>query len=220
MVISFYNIKGGVGKTSTSINITSIAKKRGKTLLFDLDIQGASSYFFNKKPKKRDIFSKPIEKIIKNTEFKNLDIIPADTSLEKYKNSIPSLIEELKKLYDFIIIDAPATLNPLTKDILKHSSIILVPVLPSVLSLITYNQIIRTKLNPNIKLFVNQFENKPSHKKVIQHILTLPKSQYLKTYIPKSELIESMPFYKLSVVEKYPQSKEAKIYEKMFLEII
>jgi len=220
MIISFYNIKGGVGKTSTSINIASIAKKRGKTLLFDLDIQGASSYFFNKKPKKRDIFSKPIEKIIKNTEFKNLDIIPADTNLEKYKNSISQLIEELKKLYDFIVIDAPATLNPLTKDILKHSSIILVPVLPNILSLRTYNQIINTKLNNNIKLFVNQFENKPYHKKIIKHILTLPKSQYLKTYIPKSELIESMPFYKLSVVEKYPESKEAKIYEKMFLEII
>jgi len=220
MIISFYNIKGGVGKTSTSINIASIAKKRGKILLFDLDIQGASSYFFNKNPKKRDILSKPIEKIIKNTEFENLDIIPADTNLEKYKNSISILIEELKKLYDFIIIDAPATLNPLTKDILKNSSIILVPVLPNILSLRTYNQIINTKLNNNIKLFINQFENKPSHKKIIQHILTLPKSQYLNTYIPKSELIELMPFYKLSVVEKYPESKEAKIYEKMFLEII
>ena len=220
MIISFYNIKGGVGKTSTSINIISIAKKRGKTLLFDLDIQGASSYFFDKKPKKRDIFSKPIEKIVKKTKFKNLDIIPIDTNLEKYKKSISLLIEELKKTYDFIIIDAPATLNPLTKDILKNSSIILVPVLPNILSLRTYNQIINTKLNSNIKLFVNQFENKPSHKKVIKHILTLPKSQYLKTYIPKSELIESMPFYKLSVVEKHPQSKEAKIYEKMFLEII
>ncbi len=220
MIISFYNIKGGVGKTSTSINITSIAKKRGKTLLFDLDIQGASSYFFNKKSKKRDIFSKPIEKIIKKTQFKNLDIIPADTNLEEYKTSISKLLEELKKLYDFIIIDAPATLNPLTKDILKNSSIILVPVLPNILSLRTYNQIINTKLNNNIKLFVNQFENKPSHKKIIKHILTLPKSQYLKTYIPKSNLIELMPFYKLSVVEKYPESKEAKIYEKMFLEII
>ena len=220
MVISFYNIKGGVGKTSTSINIASIAKKRGKILLFDLDIQGASSYFFNKNPKKRDILSKPIEKIIKNTEFENLDIIPADTNLEKYKNSISILIEELKKIYDFIIIDAPATLNPLTKDILKHSSIILVPVLPNILSLRTYNQIINTNLNNNIKLFVNQFENKPSHKKIIKHILTLPTPQYLKTYIPKSELIESMSFHKFLLLYFLDTFLLHLIYKKALIQLI
>jgi len=91
MIIALYNIKGGVGKTSTAINLTSTAAKRGKTLLWDLDIQGASSYFFNKKPKKRNIFQKPIEKIIKSTQYENIDIIPADTKLEKYKNEMKEL---------------------------------------------------------------------------------------------------------------------------------
>jgi cellulose biosynthesis protein BcsQ len=52
MIISLYNIKGGVGKTSTTINLVSVAAKRGKTLLWDLDIQGASSFFLIKNPKK------------------------------------------------------------------------------------------------------------------------------------------------------------------------
>jgi cellulose biosynthesis protein BcsQ len=116
---------------------------------------------------------------------------------------------------DFIILDAPASLNQLTRDLLKNSDIILVPVLPNILSLRTYNQILQTRLTKNIKLFVNGYENKPAHKKIIQTILKLPKSQYLKTYIPKSDLIESMPFEKISVVERFPQSVEAKIYEKM-----
>jgi len=220
MIISLYNIKGGVGKTSTTINLVSVAAKRGKTLLWDLDIQGASSFFFNKKPKKRYIFNKPIEKIIKSTQFKNIDIIPADTKLEKYKNQMRDLLKILKKRYDFIILDAPASLNQLTRDLLKNSDIILVPVLPNILSLRTYNQILQTRLTKNIKLFVNGYENKPAHKKIIQTILKLPKSQYLKTYIPKSDLIESMPFEKISVVERFPQSVEAKIYEKMFNEIV
>jgi len=220
MIIALYNIKGGVGKTSTAVNLTSVASKNAKTLLWDLDIQGASSYFFNKKPKKRYIFSKPVEKIIKSTQFENIDIIPADTKLEKYKNEMKNLLEILKKRYDFIILDAPASLNQLTRDLLKNSDIILVPVLPNILSLRTYNQILQTKLTKNIKLFVNGYENKPTHKKIIKHILTLPKSQYLKTYIPKSNLIESMPFEKMSVVERFPQSVEAKIYQKLFNEII
>jgi cellulose biosynthesis protein BcsQ len=220
MIISLYNIKGGVGKTSTSVNLASVASKRGKTLLWDLDIQGASSYFFNKKPKKRKIFQKPIEKIIKSTQFENIDIIPADTQLEKYKNEMKNFLEILKKRYDFIIMDAPASLNKLTRDLLKHSDIILVPVLPNILSLRTYNQILQTKLSKNIKLFVNGYENKPSHRKIIQTVLKLPPSQYLKTYVPKSDVIESMPFEKMSVVERFPESREAKIYEKMLEEIV
>jgi len=220
MIISIYNIKGGVGKTSTSINLASIAAKKGKTLLLDLDTQGASSYFFNKKTKKRNIFKKPTQKIIKSTQYENLDLIPTDTKLENYKNELKSLIENIKSSYNFIIIDAPANLTSLTRDILKYSDIILVPILPNILSLRTYNQILKTKLAKNIKLFVNGFENKPSHKKIIKAILNLPPSQYLKTYIPKSDLIESMPFEKMSVVERFPQSREAKIYEKLFNEII
>ena len=220
MIISIYNIKGGVGKTSTSINLASIAAKKGKTLLLDLDTQGASSYFFNKKTKKRNIFKKPSQKIIKSTQYENLDIIPVDTKLENYKNELKNLIENIKSFYDFVIIDAPANLTSLTRDILKYSDIILVPILPNILSLRTYNQILKTKLAKNIKLFVNGFENKPSHKKIIKAILNLPPSQYLKTYIPKSDLIENMPFEKISVVERFPQSREAKIYEKLFNELI
>jgi len=220
LIISLYNIKGGVGKTSSAVNLASVAAKRGKTVLWDLDTQGASSFFFDKKTKKRNLFSKPAEKIIKSTQYDGLDIVPADTKLEKYKNKIKDVLKFLNSKYDFVIIDAPAGLNALTKEILKHSDIVLVPVLPNILSLRTYNQILQTKLSKNIRLFVNRFENKPAHKKIIESILKLPSSQYLKTYIPKSDLIENMPFEKMSVVERYPQSREAKIYEKLFGEIV
>lgn len=220
MIIAIYNIKGGVGKTTTSINLTYTASKKYKVLLWDLDIQGASSYFFNKNPKKRKILKKPIEKIIKNTKYSNIDIIPADTSLERYKNSIKTTLQDLKSLYDLIIIDAPAVLSPLTKDIVKYSDIVIVPVLPNILSLRTYNQLLKENLNKNIKLFVNGYESKQTHKEIIKSILKLPKSQYLKTYIPKDEKIEAMPFNRMSVVEKYPKSPISRAYEKLLKEII
>ncbi|MEO1928420.1 MAG: ParA family protein [Nautiliaceae bacterium] len=218
MIISLYNIKGGVGKSSTSVNLASLARKEGKTLLIDLDSQGASSYFFNKKPKKRYIFTKPIEKTIKKTQYKNLDIIPADITL-KESSKLPQLLNILNKNYKFVIIDSPATLNELTQKILISSDIVIVPILPNILSLRTYNQLIKTKLNKNIRLFLNRVENKPLHKQVIKAVLKLPSSQYLKTYIPKSDLIEAMPFSKMSIIEQYPNAKEAKIYKKLFEEI-
>jgi chromosome partitioning protein len=220
LIIAIYNIKGGVGKTTTSINLTYTAAKNHKVLLWDLDIQGASSYFFNKNPKKRKIFKKPIEKIIKNTKYPNIDIIPADTLLERYKNSVKTILKDLKSLYDVIIIDAPAVLSSLTKDIVKYSDIVIVPVLPNILSLRTYNQLLKENLNKNIKLFVNGFENKPTHKEIIKSILKLPKSQYLKTYIPKDEKIERMAIDRMSVVEKYPKSSISRAYEKLLKEII
>ncbi len=220
LIIAIYNIKGGVGKTTTSVNLTYAAAKNSKVLLWDLDIQGASSYFFNKNPKKRKIYKKPVEKIIKNTKYSNIYIIPADTSLERYKNSIKTILQDIKNLYDIIIIDAPAVLSPLTKDIVKYSDIVIVPVLPNILSLRTYNQLVKENLNKNIKLFVNAFERKPTHREIIKCILKLPKSQYLKTYIPKDERIERMAVDKMSVVEKYPKDKISRAYEKLLKEII
>jgi chromosome partitioning protein len=129
-------------------------------------------------------------------------------------------LQDLKSLYDVIIIDAPAVLSPLTKDIVKYSDIVIVPVLPNILSLRTYNQLLKENLNKNIKLFVNGYENKPTHKEIIKLILKLPKSQYLKTYIPKDEKIEAMPIVRMSIVEKYPKSPISRAYEKLLKEII
>jgi cellulose biosynthesis protein BcsQ len=220
MIISLYNIKGGVGKTSTCINLSFIASKRGKTLLIDLDPQGASSYFYEKRPKKRNILKKDLSKIIKHTRLPNLDIIPADTKLENYKGDIEKILENLKKEYDFIFIDAPASLSPLTRDILKYSDIVIVPVMPNILSLRTYNQIVDMNIAKNVKLLLNGVENKPAHKKIVKTILTLPKAQYLRTYIPRSDMIENMPFYRSSVISKYPQSNITKAYYKLFNELI
>jgi len=208
MVISLYNIKGGVGKTSTAVNLAYLASKKEKTLLWDLDPQGAATYLLGKKVKKK--FKIDIKRI-----DKNLFLIPASFGLF---NKI--LIKEyLKKLnFNYIFLDTPASINNLTLDILKYSDLILVPVLPNILSLRTYNQILDLTENKNIKLFINGLENKTSHKKIIKNILTLPKEQYLKTYIPKSNLIENMPF--LSIVTKeYPHSKITKAYEKFLEEI-
>ena len=215
MIISIFNSKGGVGKTTTAVNLAYLSSLKNKTLLIDLDTQGASSFFFEKRVKKRNLLNKKPSKIIKSTQYLNLDIIPADKEYEQYSNGIEKLINHN---YDFIFIDTPATISPLTKDILKISSLVIVPILPNILSLRTYNQILSLNLNKNIKLLLNRVENSPLHKKVIKAITKLPQNQYFKTYIPKSNIIESMPFEKAPAVIKSEKIKKA--YLNILKEII
>ena len=215
MIIAIFNSKGGVGKSTTCVNLAYLTSRNYKTLLIDLDTQGASSYFFDKKVKKRNLLNKKPSKIVKSTQFINLDIIPADTEFEKYKKNLEKL---LIPGYEFIFIDAPANINPLTRDILKLSNFVIVPAFPDILSLRTYNQLLSLNLNKNLKLLLNRVENKEIHKKIIKTITKLPKNQYFKNYIPKSNIIEEMPFYKKAAVEKDERIKKA--YLNVLKEII
>ncbi len=206
MIIALFNSKGGVGKSTTCVNLAYLSSQKYRTLLIDLDTQGACSYFFDKKVKKRNLLNKNPSKIIKSTQYPNLDIIPADTEFEKYKKNLEKLFI---KGYEFIFIDAPANISPLTRDILKLSNLVIVPALPNILSLRTYNQILSLNLNKNLKLLLNQVENKEIHKRVIKTVTKLPKNQYFRNYIPKSNIIEEMPFYKKPAVEKDERIKKA-----------
>ncbi len=215
MIISLFNSKGGVGKTTTCVNLAYLTSLKYKTLLIDLDIQGASSYFFDKKVKKRNLLNKNPSKIIKSTQYKNLDIIPADTKLENYKKGLETIINQD---YEFIFIDAPANINQLTKDIMRLSNLIIVPALPNILSLRTYNQLLSQNLNNNLKILLNRVEKSPLHQKVIKAIAKLPKNQYFKNYIPKSNIIEAMSFDKIPAVRKSEKIKKA--YMNVLREII
>ena len=215
MIISLFNSKGGVGKTTTCVNLAYLTSLKYKTLLIDLDTQGASSYFFDKKVKKRNLLNKNLSKIIKKTQYPNLDIIPADIKFEEYKKGLEKIINQD---YDFVFIDAPANLNKLTRDIMKLSNMIIIPALPNILSLRTYNQIVSLKLNNNLKLLLNRVENSDIHKKVIKAVMKLPKNQYFRNYIPKSDIIENMPFDKKPAVTKSEKIKKA--YMNVLREII
>ncbi|GAB6044901.1 AAA family ATPase [Caminibacter profundus] len=174
MVISVCNIKGGVGKTTTAVNLATAAALKGiKTLLVDMDIQKATPIFFE---------TKEITKNTYQTEYEKLTILTS--------NKLPKTNE-----YDFVVIDTPAGLNKKNKKVINLSDLVIVPVIPNILALKTYNELIE-KGYKNLKLLLNGVEKKETHKKIVKMILNLPSFQYFKTYIPKSESIENMLFIK------------------------
>jgi chromosome partitioning protein len=155
--ISIYSIKGGVGKTAAAVNLAALASFGGeKTLLVDLDPQASSTFYLKIKPKIKTTVKKlikgksPVEDQIKATEFIHLDLLPATfgfreletlmTSIKRPGNRIAEMLSTLDKKYKWIFIDCPPGMTMLAESIFNASDLVLVPVVPTTLSVRTYHE--------------------------------------------------------------------------------
>jgi chromosome partitioning protein len=158
-VIASYNIKGGVGKTAAAVNLSYLAAWEGNsTLVWDLDPQGAASFYFRVKPKvkggthgllKR---KRELDDAIKATDYPQLDLIPADFSyrnmdltLEQFRNSsnrLRKLIKPLRDEYDYLFLDCPPSISLVSENVFQAADILLVPTIPTTLSLRTLYQLL------------------------------------------------------------------------------
>jgi len=233
LVIAIYNIKGGVGKTSTTINLAFNASKKHKVLVWDLDPQGASTFYLEKKVKDRNMIfkaeKKGLSKFIKKTNFDNIDLIPADLSLkdiDKYLENDKTFKNLIKSIngYKYIFIDSPPTLSPISQNIFKASDVIVIPTIPTILSVRTYNQIVKHfksyTNNRKIFTFLSMVDKrKRMHLEISEKILKLPKKQILRTPIYNSSIIEKMG-EELAPVEIFaPYSESSKAYQKLWIEL-
>ncbi|KIH77062.1 Cellulose biosynthesis protein BcsQ [Geoalkalibacter ferrihydriticus] len=157
-VLATYNIKGGVGKTAAAVNLAWLAAKSGRrTLVWDLDPQGAATYYFRIKPKVKGggegLVSgrRNLDDLIKATDFPYLDLLPADFSyrsldllLDQEKKPTRRLRKVLKPLsgqYDVIFLDCPPSISLVSEAVFIAADALLVPVIPTTLSLRTLEQL-------------------------------------------------------------------------------
>lgn len=150
--IGVYNVKGGVGKTATAVNIAWEAARAGhRVLLWDLDSQGAACWYLGLEPR----LSVNVGKLLKRkhslaeqtqaTDFPGLEVLPADEALrhldlmlEQTKNpkrTLSSLLGELASRYDVAVLDCPPTFSRTSEGIFRAADALLVPVVPSPLSI-------------------------------------------------------------------------------------
>ena len=157
-ILATYNIKGGVGKTSTAVNLSYLAAQDGlRVLLWDLDPQAAASFLFRIRPRVKGggkaliKGSREIDDSIKGTDFADLDLLPADFTYrnldlvlgatKKPTRRIARLLAPLSDQYDVIFLDCPPGISLLSESVLQAADSLLVPLIPTVLSLRTLDQL-------------------------------------------------------------------------------
>ncbi len=240
-IIASYSNKGGVGKTASSVNIAyALAKDGYRTLLCDLDPQGASGFYFRIKPSrklKEQAFFKDVDRFlgaIRGSDFHNLDLLPANMSfrdfdifLSRMKNSRSRLQKALKAVksdYDVVVLDCPPNISLLSESIFKAADKILVPVIPTTLSERTYEQLLEffDTEGYNSKKLLPFFSMVQRQKKLHQDTMKRMKKRYrrfMNTPIPFSSDIEKMGIHRAPVGSFAGKRPAAQAYDALWQEL-
>ena len=240
VTLALYNLKGGVGKTAAAINLAYLAAKGGyKTLIWDMDPQGSSSFYLGAKASSKNESQKLLNSqmdlldAVQTSTYENLDIIPADLSarnadvllseMKASKRKISSLLSTLKKDYDVVILDCPPGISILHDAIFSGVDWILMPNIPTTLSIRSYETVAAYfKENDFETAKIQCFFSMVDHRKNLHHEVmnTFYKDKYfLKSYIPYLSDVEKMGVNEAPLETFAASSYAAQCYRDLWKEI-
>ena len=247
--IAIFNQKGGVGKTTTNINLAAcLALKGKKILILDIDPQGntTSGMGISKKGLVRTMYEvllsdkiEPSDAIIP-TRVKNLDIIPASVQLagaeielvqlEGREKRLKKALDKIKSKYDYIFIDCPPSLGLLTINSLTAVDSVLIPIqcefyaLEGVSQLMSTIDLVKRNMNPKLEIqgvILSMFDGRTNLSiQVVEEVKKYFKEKVYTTVIPRNVRLAEAPSYGMPIMEYDPKSKGAEAYSEFAEEFL
>jgi chromosome partitioning protein len=246
VIIVIVNQKGGVGKTTSAINIGAFLAEAGKNvLLVDFDAQANLSSGIGVNPLKPGIYEllsgvTSVDEAIKKTAVKNLDVIPSSEDLsgaavelidQKERNFfLKKALAPVRDRYDYILIDCPPSLGQLTMNALAAAELMLIPMQCEYFAMEGLQQLLRTtkkiqkSLNLSLKIggiFFTMYDPRTRlANDVIKHISAVYKDNVLNTIIPRNIRLSEAPSYRMPISIYDPQCPGARAYRNLANELV
>ena len=247
-IIAITNQKGGVGKTTSTVNLAScLASLNRRVLVVDADPQGnaTSGLGFDKRGIKQCIYDVlindvPAEQVVLHTEYKNLDLLPSTiqlagaeielVSLMNRENRMRQALEKIRHNYDYVLIDCQPSLGLLTLNALTAANSVIIPIqcefyaLEGVTMLMNTIQLVQRNLNPALKLegvVMTMYDGRTNlSNEVVEEVQKYFQTKMYKTIIPRNVRLSEAPSHGQPIIVYDPKSAGAKYYMDLAKEVI
>ena len=237
---ALFSIKGGVGKTAAAVNLAHLAARGGaRTLLWDLDPQGATSFYLRIRPKLAGGSRRLLERknrlgeAIKASDFTGLDVIPADFSLRRLVlelNDLDNPLARLRRLlrplrddYDLVFVDCAPGVSLVSDAVMRACDLVLVPTIPTTLSIRTYAQLVAHAKEKGLDAAIVPFFSMVDRRRRLHRDVMLEfagrSPECSRIFIPYATEVEQMGPRRSPVTAFGPASAAARAFEQLWSQV-
>ncbi|HJZ75209.1 MAG TPA: ParA family protein [Vicinamibacterales bacterium] len=238
--IAIYNLKGGVGKTTTAVNLSYLAAEpHRRVLLWDLDPQAASTFAFRIRPHVSEFTKRSLENgkalsaAIKQTDYDNLYLLPADFAYHKLDRLLgslgnpgrvlTSLLATIGEDFDLVFLDCPAGFSRLAEAILAAANAIVVPAIPTVLSIRMVAELVRqaewSRSRSSLAAVLNMVDRRrPLHRRACELAAEHPEL-FLSAEIPYASIVEQIAARRMPIAVAAAHTTAARAFAEIWGEL-